>query len=177
MIHKFRFEIQLNYRMKKFILLILTTVIIYGCSNEIEFNSPAFQASKDYQLWRAVAFSARQDVDGSLLITGTTNIETVNLIIPNDNLGTYVVGEVDNIEAQFINADGIVFSTNNRADEDVSLYPELGEIVIEEIQGNNEAFTGTFRFLAFDESGENSVGFSSGIFFKVPLISNSSSQN
>lgn len=158
--------------MKKLVLLLLTTVMLFNCSNEIEFNSPAFQASKDYQLWRAVAFSARLDVNGALIITGTTNIETVNLKVPSAMVGTYIVGETSNIEAQFIDVDGVVFSTNNRPDEDVSVYPELGEIVIEEIEGNDDTFTGTFRFLAFDPAGETSVGFSSGIFFKVPRISN-----
>ncbi|MBT8323993.1 MAG: hypothetical protein KJO22_04705 [Bacteroidia bacterium] len=158
--------------MKKFMLLLFTAVTLYNCSNEIEFNSPAFQASKDYQLWRAVGFSASIDSEGALTLTGTTNFETVNLKVPSAMVGTFTVGETSSIEAQFIDVNGVVFSTNNRPDEDVSVYPELGEIIIEEIEGSNDTFTGTFRFLAFDPAGETSVGFSSGIFFKVPRISN-----
>ena len=157
--------------MKKIVLLALLSLTFLGCGNEVEFNNPAFQGDRENALWRADAFTARIDTNGALTITGTRNAETVNLRVPTVTEQTFVTGNVNAIEAEYIDGFNVRFSTNNRPDESVSLYPELGEIVIEEIDFANASFTGSFRFLAFDASGLNSVGFTNGIFFKVPLVS------
>jgi hypothetical protein len=157
--------------MKKLILLFLVFLTIYSCGDEVQFNTPAFQGDRANELWRAKAFSASIETNGSLTITGTNNIETVNLRLPSVSEGTYVVGNVDAMEAEYIDAFGTKFSTNNRPDPSVSVYPELGEIKIDEIDQVNRTFTGTYRFLAFDISGLNSVGYTNGIFYKVPLVS------
>ena len=157
--------------MKKLILLSLTFLTVPSCGDEVQFNSPAFQGDRANQLWRAKAFSASIDASGFLTITGTNNTETVNLRVPSAIEGTYITGSVNAIEAEYIDGFGTVYSTNNKPDHSVSVYPELGEIVIEEIDLVRSTFTGTFRFLAFDASGLNSVGYSRGIFFKVPLAS------
>ena len=157
--------------MKKLILIALVSLTIFSCGDEVEFNSPAFQGDRANQLWRAKAFSASIDEAGFLTITGTNNVETVNLRVPSASEGTYITGDVNAIEAEYIDGFGTVYSTNNRPHPSVSIYPELGEIIIEDIDLTNARFTGKFRFLAFDASGLNSVGYSRGIFFKVPLIS------
>ena len=156
--------------MKKLILLALISLTIYNCGDEVKFNTPAFQGDRENELWRAKAFSARIEADGFLTITATNNIETVNLIVPSVVETQFVFGNVDAIEAQYIDGLGTQFSTNNRPDPEVSVYPELGAINIEEIDLVNRTFTGTYRFLAFDASGLNSVGYTNGIFYKVPLI-------
>lgn len=157
--------------MKKLILLSLVFLTICSCGDEVEFNSPAFQGDRANQLWRAKAFSASIETNGYLTITGTNNIETINLRVPSVTVGTFIVGNVNSIEAEYIDGFGTRFTTNNRPDPSVSIYPEYGEIVIEEIDVERGRFTGKFRFLAFDDSGLNSVGYANGIFFKVPLIS------
>jgi hypothetical protein len=157
--------------MKKLLLLSLVFLTLFSCGDEVQFNTPAFQGDRENELWRAKAFSASIAANGFLTITGTNNFETVNLIMPAVTESTFIVGEIDAIEAEYIDGFGTVFSTNNRPDESVSIYPELGEIIIEEIDFVNATFTGTYRFLAFDASGLNSVGFTNGIFYKVPLIS------
>lgn len=157
--------------MKKLIVLSLILLSVFSCGDEVQFNSPAFQGDRANKLWRAKAFSASIDNSGFLTITGTNNIETVNLRVPSVTTGTFVVGVVNSMEAEYIDGFGTTFSTNNQPDPSVSIYPEIGEIVIEEIDVTNNTFTGTFRFLAFDSSGLNSVGYTNGIFFKVPLIS------
>lgn len=156
--------------MKKLILLVLVSLTIFSCGDEVEFNTPAFQGDRTNQLWRAEAFSASIDANGFLTITGTNNVETVNLRVPSVTEGTFVVGDVNTIEAEYIDAFNTRFTTNNRPDETVSIYPELGEIIIDEIDLINRTFTGTFRFLAFNASGLNSIGYTNGIFFRVPLI-------
>ncbi|MFC0603126.1 DUF6252 family protein [Winogradskyella pulchriflava] len=157
--------------MKKLILLSLIFLTVFSCGDEVEFNTPAFQGDRANQLWRAKVFSASIDASGFLTITGTNNTETVNLRVPSVSEGTYIVGNVNAIEAEYVDGFGTVYSTNNRPDPSVSIYPELGEIVIEEIDITNGRFTGTFRFLAFDASGLNSVGYSRGVFYRVPLVS------
>lgn len=156
--------------MKKLILISLVFLTIFSCGDEVKFNSPAFQGDRANQLWRAKAYSASIENNGFLTITGTNNVETINLKLPTVAEGTFVVGNVNTIEAEYIDAFGTRFSTNNRPDDSVSVYPELGEIVIDEIDFVNGTFTGTFRFLAFDDSGLNSVGYTNGIFFRVPLV-------
>jgi hypothetical protein len=157
--------------MKKLLLLSLVFLTLFSCGDEVQFNTPAFQGDRENELWRARAFSASIASNGFLTITGTNNFETVNLRLPAVTESTFIVGEIDAIEAEYIDGFGTIFSTNNRPDESVSIYPELGEITIEEIDFINGTFTGTYRFLAFDVSGLNSVGFTNGIFYKVPLIS------
>jgi hypothetical protein len=158
--------------MKKLILLTLVFLTIYSCGDEVEFNSPAFQGDRENELWRAKAFSASIETNGFLTITGTNNFETINLRVPSVVEAEFVVGDVDTIEAEYIDGFGTQFSTNNRPDpEEVSIYPELGEITIDKIDLVNRTFTGTYRFLAFDALGLNSVGYTNGIFYKVPLVS------
>lgn len=157
--------------MKKITLLLITLLTLMSCGDEVEFNSPALQGNKDYALWRASFYSASINENGYLTIQGGNNIETLLLKVPTVAVGTYTLGDVNSMEARFTDLNGVVYSTNNRPHPSVSIYPEYGEIEITEI--NNNTFTGTFYFLAFDESGLNSVGFNEGIFYKVPLTSGS----
>jgi hypothetical protein len=158
-------------KMKKLILLALVFFTAFSCGDEVKFNSPAFQGDRENELWRAKAFSASIDTNGFLTITGTNNFETVKLTVPSVIESTFITGDIDVIEAEYTDGFGTIYSTTNRPDETVSLYPELGEIHIEEIDMSNRTFTGTYKFLAFDASGLNSVGYTNGIFYKVPLIS------
>ncbi|WP_299102245.1 DUF6252 family protein [uncultured Winogradskyella sp.] len=161
--------------MKKLILLSLVFLTVFSCGDEVQFNSPAFQGDRENALWRASAFSASIESNGFLTITGTNNYEVVRLTVPSvvetSENAPFVVGDVDAIEAQYEDAFGTIYSTNNRPDESVSIYPELGEIYISDIDLVNKTFTGSYKFLAFDEDGLNSVGFTNGIFYKVPLVS------
>ena len=156
--------------MKKLILLSLVFLTMFSCGDEVQFNSPAFQGDRENTLWRAQAFSASIAANGFLTITGVNNSETVRLRVPSVTENEFIVGDVNTIEAEYVDGFGTIFSTNNRPDESVSIYPELGEIYIDEIDVVNRTFTGRYRFLAFDTSGLNSIGFTNGIFYKVPLV-------
>lgn len=166
--------------MKRLAILLITVLTFASCGDEVEFNSPAIQGNKDYVLWRAEYFNAAIDSNGYLTITGGNNVETLQLRIPSVAVGSYTLGDVDSMEARFIAADGTIYSTNYRPDPSVSVYPEYGEINLDEIINNT--FTGTFRFNAFDETGMHVVNFSGttqndpvtgGIFYRVPLTSGS----
>lgn len=157
--------------MKRLAILFITILTLVSCGNEVEFNSPAFQGNREYGLWRAEFTNAAIDQNGFLTITGGNNVETVQLKVPSVAVGNYVVGDWITLEARYVDVTGKVFTTNNRPDQSVSIYPEYGFIEITEI--NNNTFTGNFEFLAFDESGLNSIGYNEGIFFRVPLTSGS----
>ncbi|WP_299225528.1 DUF6252 family protein [uncultured Psychroserpens sp.] len=165
--------------MKRLAILFITALLFVSCGDEVEFNSPSIQGNKDYVLWRAEFFNAAIDVNGFLTITGGNNVETLMLKIPSVAVGTYVLGDVNSMEARFIAADGTVFSTNNRPDPSLTIYPEYGRIKLDEIFNNT--FTGSFRFNAFDETGLRVVNFSGtqedpvtgGVFYRVPLTSGS----
>ncbi|MFT4780454.1 MAG: hypothetical protein ACJAZK_002241 [Psychroserpens sp.] len=157
--------------MKRLAILLVTILTLTSCGDEVEFNSPAFQGNREYGLWRAEFTSASIDENGFLTFRAGNNIETVSLTIPSVAVGTYILGDVNSMEGRYVDASGTVYSTNNRPDSSVSIYPEYGFVTLDEI--NNNTFTGTFEFLAFDESGLNSIGYNEGIFFRVPLVSGS----
>ena len=158
-------------KMKKLLLLFFVFLTLYGCGDDVQFNTPAFQADRGNMLWRAVGFSASISSEGFLTITGKTDSEQIDITIPSVIQSTFIIENINVIEARFTDEFGTVFSTNNLPDESLLVNNELGEIVVDDIDFVNNTFTGTFRFLAFDETGLNPVGFTNGIFFKVPLVS------
>lgn len=149
----------------KFFIIVIT---LTSCANEVEFNSPSFQGNREYGLWKAEFMSASITENGSLTISAGRNTEKVILSIPSATTGIYSFGDVNSMEARYIDADGAIYSTNNRPDPSVSIYPEIGFLNLEQIDNTN--FTGTFEFLAFDTSGLNAIGFNVGKFFRVPLV-------
>ncbi|MBU2921945.1 hypothetical protein KO504_11375 [Winogradskyella psychrotolerans] len=172
--------------MKKFTLITLVFLTLFGCGDEVQFNSPAIQGSYDNQFWRAKSFGASIDATGALTIKGINNAETLELFLPSAsiNVDGYILGDVESIEARFTKADGTVYSTNNSNGTSPD-YEDYGEIRLTEILNNT--FTGTFRFNAYSASGdvvnftgsthdvEQSTGdpIYGGIFYKVPLLSGS----
>lgn len=157
--------------MKRLAILLITVVSLVSCGDEVEFNSPAFQGNRDYEPWTAAFTNASIDENGFLTITGSNNVETVSLTIPSVAVGTYPIGVASAIEGRYVDAFGTVFSTSNDPEESAPDYPNNGFIELDEISGNT--FTGTFQFIAYDETGLNSVGYNIGIFFRVPLVSGS----
>lgn len=161
--------------MKRITILLLSLTVLFGCGDDVEFNTPAFQGNKDYTLWRADFYSASINENGVLTIRGGIGTEEVKLIIPVVAEGTYTTGDVASMRAEHTDATGTVFSTANNPepsnDPTDPVYPEYGRIVIETIDTGALTFSGTFRFIAFNATQTNSVGFNDGIFYKVPLVS------
>ncbi|MCK8479296.1 DUF6252 family protein [Psychroserpens algicola] len=166
--------------MKRLAVLFITVLTLVSCGDEVEFNSPAFQGNRNEVLWKAEFTNASIDENGYLTINAGNNVETVSLTIPSVAVGTYILGDVNSMEGRYVDANGTVYSTNNRPDPTVSIYPEYGFVKLDEI--NNNTFTGSFEFNAFDESGLNVINFggiteqdpiTGGIFYRVPLVSGS----
>lgn len=177
--------------MKRLAILLITVLTFASCGDEVEFNSPSIQGNLNYALWRAEFFNASIDENGFLTITGGNNLQTLELTVPSVAVGTYILGDVESMEARFTDVDGTVYSTSNSPNPDgplTSEYPEYGVVVLEEILNNT--FTGRFGFNAFDSSGDRVVNFgilfdnpnfpsttddpeTGGIFYRVPLTSGS----
>jgi len=155
------------------IILVLSCMAFLGSScNNTEFSNPAFQGDRNNQLWLATSFSASFNDEGLLVITATNNIETVNLIVPSDDEGTYLVGNGNAAVAEYIDGFDTLFTTDVIPDESETIYPEIGQITISEKNSANNSYSGEFRFIAFDSEGLNPVGYSNGKFLNITLRSN-----
>lgn len=156
--------------MRTFLLMAFTITLFTSCGDEIEFNSPAVQGNKDGNLWRAKFYAA--DIDfGGFLVEGGIGLERVQLVTRIDRRGTFELGGDSPNRALFKDAQGVVYSTANAPDESLSLYPATGVIVVEDIEQTvPKTISGTFWFYAYTADGLNTVNFSQGTFYKIPLV-------
>ena len=156
--------------MKKIALFLITLVTVFSCGEELEFNSPAIQGNYNGNPWKAVSYAA--DIDfGGFLIQGSNNIETIQLITQNDIAGTYILGGDNPNVAIIKDENGVIYSTANDPDEDFSLYPAEGQIIVENVYDTTpKTMTGTFWFYAFTDDGTQTVNFNEGVFYKVPIV-------
>lgn len=78
--------------MKKLLSLIAITVLFTSCQEDIQTNTPAFQANFNNVTWRANDARISLDETGAMTITAYTAYETVVLKTSSSNLGTYILG-------------------------------------------------------------------------------------
>lgn len=78
--------------MKKLLSLIAATVLFTSCQEDIQTNTPAFQANFNNAEWRANDARVSIDETGAMTITAYTQYETVVLETSSSNLGTYILG-------------------------------------------------------------------------------------
>ncbi|WP_452224956.1 DUF6252 family protein [Lacinutrix chionoecetis] len=155
--------------MKKIIVLVLIVFTFFGCGEELEFNSPAFQGKKDGNLWQAVTYVANIDNTGALTITASDNLETITLHVNSTALGIHDVVETSS-SATLLDIDEVLYSTNNVPDPSVQVYPASGVIDLTEVNVEGGYVSGEFYFNAFNSSGLTSINVNEGHFFRVPLL-------
>ncbi|MDX1279298.1 DUF6252 family protein [Oceanihabitans sediminis] len=155
--------------MKKLLVLLVSVVFMVSCGDELESNTPAFQGDKDGSLWKGDYYSAAMDANGNLVVSGGKGGETVVLTIASTNVGSYSLGDGSASEAAFNNVAELHFSTYNDPDPALQLYPADGEITIEEFNLSNRTVTGSFWFNAFTDSGMQTVNYSKGVFYQIPV--------
>ncbi|WP_123812070.1 DUF6252 family protein [Mangrovimonas sp. DI 80] len=156
-------------KMKNIMFFALTLFAVFGCADDLEFNTPAMVGKKDGEPWRGKYYAADID-EGGLVVQGGTSYETLSLVTTLDNVGTYYLGGDNQNEARFTDAYGVTYSTLNAPDPSVQVYPANGEIEIIDFDKPTNTVTGKFKFNAFSEDGLTSVNFIQGEFYKVPLI-------
>ncbi len=154
--------------MKKLIVLVLVLVTFFGCGEELEFNTPSFQAKKDGNLWEAVTYRANIDNSGVLTIAGSDNFETVTLVVNSTAIGLHNVVTTTS-SASLLDVNDMNWSTNNTPDPSVQIYPADGVIDLKEVNMEAGTVSGEFYFNAFNASGLSSINFNQGFFHNVPL--------
>jgi len=154
--------------MKKFASLLLLFVAFTSCSEDIRRNSPALQGLKDNMSWRSAGTTATVSHNGHITITGSRQLETLILKTNSTSEATYTLGTTQQKNATFIRTSGLEETVYMTGDEGLG----DGEIVIEEYDSENMTVTGTFRFNAVNHDGdvEDVVNFTSGVFYKIPVV-------
>ncbi|ESU21692.1 hypothetical protein FCR2A7T_01470 [Flavobacterium cauense R2A-7] len=145
--------------MKKIIALFILAVTFASCGEEIKFNSPAFQANKNGNIWKANDMTAFSDA-GGLTVIAAVGTEIVTLHTASANPGTYTLG-VNNVNAatyESVDGEGALFATGTGVGS--------GKIIITPNQATG-TISGNFQFVGEDEEG-NEVIFTEGTFYKVP---------
>lgn len=153
--------------MKKVALFLIILFTCYGCGDEVQFNTPALQGNKNYQLWRATYFDAVLAEHGQLTINAGTKTEKLEIVLVSLKEGAYSLSKMSDSKIDFLDEENISYSTANLQNPEDNFQQEIGQVVITEFDGNT--ITGTFRFIAFSADGQDSVGFNDGIFYKVPV--------
>ena len=156
--------------MRKIGLALVALFVFFGCQDDLQDNTPGFQGIKDgNELWKASGYSVAIDANGFVTISGNNDIGSLSLVVPSASVGVYALGDVASMKANFV-AGPNVFSTENDGIGS-PVYISDGEIVLEEVNIVENTLSGTFKFNAYDASGQNSLNFIEGIFFKLPVTS------
>lgn len=137
----------------------------FGCGEDLEFNTPGFQALVDGQYnWKSGSQVLKVE-DGNLVITGRETTDELNIVLPSTNVGTYTISSTSSAYITY-SRNGISYSTQNNGTGSPAYLSE-GEVVIQEAGAGS--ITGTFWFNAFDATGEQTVNFSRGVMYRLPV--------
>ncbi|WP_417370277.1 DUF6252 family protein [Gelidibacter japonicus] len=153
--------------MRKVVLLLIAIMTLFGCGDEVQFNTPALQANKNYQLWRATYFDAVLAENGRLTINAGNKIEKLDFMLPSLQERTYSLSGISESKVVFIDHENRSYSTANPQNPGDNLDSENGQVIITEFDGST--ITGTFRFMVYSADGLHSVGFNEGVFYKIPV--------
>jgi hypothetical protein len=80
--------------MRKLLSLIVITLVLASCTDDVKFNNPGLQGLKDDNFWRAN--DARATItDGKLIIKAYTDFEIVTLGTSSTNVAKYSLGSTN----------------------------------------------------------------------------------
>lgn len=161
--------------MKKLISLLIVTIALSSCTQEVTFNNPSVQGTKDNYFWRAKTSSASVDVpNATIRILALSQFETLTLSMPLPTISqsypaTTLLGTGQVSEATFsyaVNGQNLFYATGTNADD--------GQIILTEYDSVNKTVSGTYRFNADNTTnnplGNTLVNFKQGVFYKVPVL-------
>ncbi|PQJ19053.1 hypothetical protein BST93_04560 [Nonlabens tegetincola] len=147
--------------MKKLIVAVLTLIAIVGCEKNLdEDNSPAIQAVRNGEFFKAQDMAASIDIDGRLIIQGTNQLESLTISLDDSSPGTYILGQGASSEATYVFNNSQSFSSNANDGR--------GEVTI--TSSSNSGFvSGTFDFVTYTANAADSLYMRKGVIFEVPL--------
>lgn len=145
--------------MKKLILLASVFVFAFGCSDDIESNSPVIQGSVNEEFFRAKNATATINEDGSLKLTGTASEQIITLQTASFEKGEYTLGTNPANEATFTDFAGAIYIAGAGA----------GDGMIEITKYEAGTVSGEFHFNALNNGVGDTLNFQKGVFFEVPI--------
>jgi len=161
---------QIHDFMKKYIYLFISVFVLASCTEDVKFNTPAFQGLKDNVFWRSQNYTAYTTIDGDLFIEGGLGAEKVSLKLPSPIPQTYILGVDDIATASYSNvfpSETPQFTTGTNMGN--------GQVVITDFDVKNNTISGTFKFTAVNSNagdGEKpEIHFTEGVFYKIPYTS------
>ena len=161
--------------MKKIISLFIVIIALCSCTQEVTFNNPSVQGTKDNYFWRANVMSTAtvNAIDSTLTVVALSQFETLKLKMPLPNATnpcpiTSILGTGSASEATFsyaVNGQNLFYATGTNTDD--------GQIILTEYDSVNKTVSGTYRFNAFNVGnnplGNPIVNFTQGVFYKIPV--------
>ncbi|MEW7277750.1 DUF6252 family protein [Aquimarina sp. 2201CG1-2-11] len=140
-------------------MLAVICLFLTSCTTDVEINDPALQAKIDGELFRSTIKKAVIFEDGTLVISGSTDNQSISFSVVSTNKGTYKTAQQAINKASFQDNNSIEFvSKEGETDGTV----EITEISNNEISGN-------FHFKDLKDENGNSLNFSNGWFYRLPL--------
>ncbi|HBK84099.1 MAG TPA: hypothetical protein DDZ41_11000 [Flavobacterium sp.] len=149
--------------MKKIVYLLIVSITLYSCTDDVSFNSPSFQGVKDGQVWRASDARVIVNKNGAYTIEAYTQFEVVKFEISSGAVGTRIFGVSNANKVSYqTTIDGTTqsFSTGIGAGS--------GELKITESPAVSGKLSGTFKFIVVNSNGDKS-GFTNGVIYSIPI--------
>lgn len=140
-----------------YLLLIIFAMGFISCE-DVQMNNVALQAKIDNATYTSLDARASKNPDGSFLIQGTTERESLTLRISDASPTTYYLGEGSSNYAVFEDRNGNFFTTDPDG---------TGQITITEWNQAERTLTGTFKFMAV-LAGQDTIYADKGFIFEVP---------
>lgn len=156
--------------MKKYLLLGLIALSFSSCEEDLSVNNPAFEATKNYDFWRASKMQAFVK-DGNLVLVGATDNENVTLYVDSYELGKeYLLGKTNYTIATYTKELNDVVYSYSTSSSTGSGYIKL-DPVEKQVPGK---ISGVFMAEMTAVDGKAlpetpSVNFNKGVFFQIPL--------
>ncbi|RMA66374.1 DUF6252 family protein [Ulvibacter antarcticus] len=144
--------------MKRLFFVFIISIVIVGCENTQVYD-PALQAQLDNELFRSLDAQAKENEDGTYVIQGITQHETLTLKIATLQVGEYQLGGTSPNFASFENFNGDTYYTNPNGE---------GKVTISSYDPAARIVSGTFNFVAIIE-GVDTIAVNSGVFFEAPI--------
>ncbi len=149
--------------MKKILIILSVVFTLNSCTNDVEFNDASFQGLKDNLTWRAIDTRVSLNADGSMTVEAFTEFEVVTFRVSSAAVGTRTFGINNNNRASYaINIDNVenFYTTGTNLGS--------GELKITESPLVTGKLSGTFKFRALDENGED-VSITFGKIYSIPI--------
>ncbi|WP_405369858.1 DUF6252 family protein [Nonlabens sp. Asnod2-A12] len=145
----------------KYLLIALAIISFSSCSDNLEDNNtPAIQAVRNGEFFKADRMSATVNADGTMSIIGQNFLETLEINLQDDSVGVYRLGAGSQSEALYTFNGAEQFSSN--------LGNGLGEVRITSVNAET-GVTGEFSFVSYLASNVDSLYMRTGVIYQVPF--------